>query len=591
MPFWQRLGQWLQPTIQTQDQSFSLGNRGEQPGAEENETDLLADARNRTQGMLHRLDSLLSAVPDGADAVKKAGDLSCSLDDNLRRIKSLFRMPDNKDLVERKLQIATQPPTRAVLLFMEGLADKVTINQSILEPLMLIAHLDHHVGQEGEHGPSSFSVEMVLKRLLPGHQVSEKHDLASIADSLLSGDSVLLCEGSRTALAIETKGFPMRSVAESKNEQVVWGPHDTFIEAFRVNVALVRRRLKDPRVVTEILTVGDLSHNYVAMMYIDSIASPKLVAEVKRRVEALKVDVVNTAGTLEQFIEDNPRSLLPGTLITERPDRTAAYLAEGHVALLVDNSPFALICPVTFWSLLQTAEDYYLRYPFGTFLRFIRLTALLIALTLPALYIAIINYHHEMLPTELMLFIAASREVVPMPAVVELLLMDAVFELIREAGTRIPGVIGPTIGLVASLILGQAAVEAKIVSPLMILVVAITGLSSFAIPNYSVGFGVRLLRFALLALATVLGFYGVALGLFVLVVMLSAERSFGVPYLAPLAPTRGGLTDIFNRQPLYQMEMRPSFLRPPNQRRQKEVVRAWDPTAPQPAPSKEGKSP
>lgn len=580
MSIWQSLKRWLDPSSTLVDKTFSLGDRGEKPASEEQGAEMLSDARMRTESVLTRIDRLIEAAPQGQEALEKVGDLSGSLDENLRRVKELFRLPDNKDLVIRDLTIATQPPTPAAVLFMEGLTDKNVINDNILQPLMLLAHLDHHVGQGGEHGPSQFSVDMVKLRLLPGNQTSEKHDLASIAEALLSGDSVVLMDGTRTALAVETKSPPTRSVSEPKNENVVWGPHDAFNEAMRVNIALVRRRLKDPRVVTEILTVGEISKTFVGVMYIDTIVSPKLVAEAKRRIESIKVDIVNGAGILEQYIEDNPASLLPSLLLTERPDRTASYLSEGHVAIFVDNTPYAIIGPATFWSLLQTAEDYYLRWPYGTVLRYIRVFAMILALALPALYIAVINYHQEMIPTELALFIASTREPVPMPAVVELLVMDVAFELIREAGTRIPGVLGPTIGLVASLVLGNAAVEARIVSPLMIVIVAITGVASFAIPNYLMGWGIRAMRFILLMLATLLGFYGVAAGLFVLILLMSAKRSFGVPYLAPMAASRGKVKDILNRNPLFQMEERPPHLRPLDKKRQEKVVRSWDPLAP-----------
>ncbi len=588
MSIWQSLKRLLDPSRSLVNQPFSLGNRGEKPASEELGTEMLSDARLRTENLLTRIDRLVEAAPQGKEALEKTGDLSDDLEQNLKRLKELFRLPENKDLVIREFAVATQPPTPAAVCFMEGLTDKGIINDNILQPLMLLSHLDHHVGDGGENGPSSFSTDMVLKRLLPGNQSTPLYDLASVADSLLSGDSVLLFAGSRVAVAVETKSPPSRSVGTPETERVIWGPHDAFTEAFRVNAALVRRRLKDPRVVTEILTVGEVSKTFVGVMYIDTIATPKLVAEVKRRIQAIKVDVVNSSSVLDQYIEDNPNSILPGTLMTERPDRTAAYLSEGHVAILVDTSPHAIICPITFWSLLQTSEDYYLRYPLGTILRWIRLTAIILSLSLPALYIAVIYYHQEMIPTELMLFIASTREMVPMPAVAELLLMDIVFELIREAGTRIPNVIGPTVGLVASLVLGQAAVEAKIVSPVMILVVAVTGLASFAIPNYLVGFGVRIMRFFLLALATVMGFYGVALGIFLLLVLLAAERSFGVPYLTPLAPARGKLVDLLLRPPLYRMEERPGYMHTLNRQRQKEIVRSWDPMAPAPKSDEKG---
>ncbi|MDB4893837.1 MAG: spore germination protein [Firmicutes bacterium] len=577
MTLWQSFKRLMDPSPTTLNQTFSLGDRGEQPVVEQRSAERLADAQTSAEGVISHIDNLLNAVPEGTKALEEAGDLAASLDQNIERLKTLFRMPANKDLIIREVQIASQPPTRAVVCFMEGLSDKMVINTHILQPLMLLSHLDHHVDGKGEAGETTFTIDTVLQRMLPGNQVTKKYLMDDAAEVLLAGDTVIFFEGARIALDVDTKAPPVRSVGRPQNERTIQGSQDAFVEAWRVNVALVRRRLKDPRVITEILSVGTISRNYIGLMYIDGIASPKLVAEVKRRIDAIKVDIVNDTGVLEQYIEDSPAAFLPGALTTERPDRTAAYLSEGHVAAFVDTSPYALICPVTFWSLLQTAEDYYLRAPYGTMLRYIRMGALLITLMMPSLYIALVNYHHEMIPTELMLFIASAREQVPMPAVAELLLMDTIFELIREAGTRIPSVVGPTIGLVASLILGQAAVEARIVSPVLILIVAVSGLASFAIPNYLIGFGVRLLRFALLLGAATLGFYGLGAGLFVMVLYLAGMRSFGVPYLSPVAPFRGNARDVLHRPPMFQMEKRPTYTHPLDNRRQREVVRKWDP--------------
>ncbi len=364
MNIWDWVRRWLDPTVSMSEDTFSLADQSQPPASADQSAEMTADARIRTAALLTRLERLVQAAPRGKEALEKVGDLSTSLDENVRHLKELFRMPRNEDLICREIAIATEPPVRAVLLFMEGLSDKQVINGNIMEPLML---LSHELRLRPEHGP--LAVDLVEQRLLTGHQVSRKYDLASVAEAVLAGDTVLLLEGAAAALVVETKDPPARSVSDPKAEQVIWGPHDAFTEAWRVNVALVRRRLKDPRLVTEILTVGTVSRTYVGMMYIDTIAPPKLVAEVKRRVEAVKVDVVNGSGTLQPYIDDSPRSLLPTTLITERPDRAAAYLSEGHVVLFVDTSPHAIICPTTFWSLMQTAEDYYLRWPFGSILR------------------------------------------------------------------------------------------------------------------------------------------------------------------------------------------------------------------------------
>jgi len=564
---WQKFKYLLDPARSVADDTFSLGNRRHEPAAERELTvQRISRAGVEAGAVVDHIDSLLVASSKSLDKVKESGDLSDSLETNRKRLESLFRMPANKDMVIREFEIATDPPAKAILCFVEGLSDRVAINDNILQPLMLLSRLN----------PTDVSIKRVLERLLPGNQAKETFLLQDVAADLLAGDSVLIIEGLRTAITIETKGPPGRSVSEPKVEQVVWGAQDGFTEGWRTNVALIRRRLKDPRLVTEVLQVGEIGQTYVGILYIDGLVQPKLVAEIKRRIKAVKVDAISGGGTLAQFIVDNPGSFLPGVLMTERPDRTAGYLTEAHVAIMVDNSPHAIICPVSLWALLQTAEDYYLDHPFATFLRYIRLVALLISVLLPAFYVAIITFHNEMIPTELLLFVASTRETVPLPAALELIIMDLTFELIREAGVRIPSVIGPSIGLVASLILGQAAVEAKIVSPLMVIVVALSGLASFAIPNYMANFGVRWLRFLLLAGAVVLGFYGIGALIFVLVIYVSGLRSFGMPYLAPVAPSDGRLSDIIIRPQVFNMELRPKYTRPLDRRRQVDPIRTWD---------------
>ncbi len=245
------------------------------------------------------------------------------------------------------------------------------------------------------------------------------------------------------------------------------------------------------------------------------------------------------------------------------------------MAIIFDGSPFALIVPVVFWGLLHPPEDYYLFWPFGTMLRWLRILAFAVSLLTPAFYIAITNFHPEMIPTDLLYAIAASREKVPFPVIVEVLLMEISFELIREAGVRIPSVIGPTIGIVGALILGQAAVSATVVSPILVIVVAITGLGSFAIPNYSLSFSLRILRFGFIVLAVGFGFYGIVIGLFVLVIQLCGQKSFGVPFMSPVAPFRPASGDVVTRYPFYMMNEKPAYLRALEQKRQEAVVRTW----------------
>lgn len=514
--------------------------------------------------------------------LKENRPLSTSLDENERLLKEIFREPDNKDIVFRPFSIGTQKPRRALLVFFDGLVDTNRQNLSILQPLMLFAGLrpDRNPVGEDESGTAGKEArEGLAKRiseaLLPGNEVSPVGTVREVVEDVLSANTALLIDGLDTALLIETKAWATRGVGMPQVEAVIRGPQEAFTEQIRMNVTLVRKTLRRSSLVTEFLPVGLMSPRQCAVMYLDDIANPALVAEVKRRLKSIEADYVNETGILEQFIEDTPGAPAPQTLATERPDRVAAGLVEGRVAILVDGNPWALIVPTTFFSLMQAAEDAYDRWPFGTYARFVRYLGLGLALLLPGSYVALVTYHHEFLPTELLLAFTGAREPVPFPSLVEVLLMEGAFELIREAGVRIPGAVGTTLGIVGALILGQAAVAANIVSPILIIIVALTALGSFTIPNYSFSNTVRMYRFVYIALGAVLGLFGILIGLFVHLALTARLTSFGVPFLAPLTPVTRGAPDYLWRGPAWEQEQRPDYLDPLRRRRQPRISRGW----------------
>ncbi|MBL0388778.1 spore germination protein [Tumebacillus sp. ITR2] len=497
--------------------------------------------------------------------------LSHDLAENRSTVVQLFQIPRNADFIIRDFTISLDPPLRAFAVFMEGLSDKKIINQHILEPLMLLAAVPH----EPKH---TSRADLIQKTLVPGNQLTEEAKWDAVKKGILSGSTAVFIEDMNVALLVETKGFEHRSVGDTKVETVVRGPHDAFTEHLRTNTGLVRSRLRTEKLVTEMTEIGELAPTDVAIMYVEGIANPKLIEEVRRRIKDVKVDFLQDSGTLEQFIEDAPGGMVPRMLATERPDRVAVSLAEGYVAVFVGQSSQVLILPTMLWSLLHTAEDAYIRYPFGTLLRVIRFVAFLVAMLLPALYIAVTNYHPEMIPTDLMLTIASSREKVPFPVVIEVLLMEIAIELIREAGIRIPNVIGPTIGIVGALILGQAAVQAGVVSPLLVIVVSVTALAAFTMPNYNMSFAVRTLRFFMIALGAVWGFYGITLGVLILLMQWATIKSFGVPMMTHIAPYKQASEDIILRGPVYQQEVRPGGIYPGLMKRQVRFTRPWDPS-------------
>jgi len=490
----------------------------------------------------------------------------------LARLRAFFVSPTNVDLVIREFELA-RPKRPAFLAYLEGMTDRNAVSFSILQPLMYLA------GICSDPSDSMSNLDPLMQTLLPGTQVKRVRSFSEGVQEILGGSTLLFVDGAAVALSIETKGWEHRAMDTPRTESVVRGPQEGFIETLRANTAAIRRHLRSPGLVTEIMRVGTRSRTDVAVMYLYDVANPKLVTEVKRRVQSIgdKIDYVSDSGALEQLLEDHPHALVPQALATERPDRCAAFLAEGHVVLLVGPSPYALIVPATFTMFIHTAEDYYLRWPYATFVRLVRFFAAFVALLLPALYIAVVNYHQEMIPTELLLAIAASREKVPFPAIVEVLIMEASFELIREAGVRIPSVIGPTLGIVGALILGQAAVAASIVSPILIIVVAVTALSSFAIPNYSAAFSLRVLRFVFIMLAAVLGFFGVAFGVMALSIHLVSLKSFGVPFMSPISPYRADNRDRVDRPAIFAQRYRPWYLRPLDVIRQARSLRDWSP--------------
>ena len=327
----------------------------------------------------------------------------------------------------------------------------------------------------------------------------------------------------------------------------------------RIQIApLIRKHFKSEKLVSESIEVGEKSKNDVYMMYVEGITDPNLVNTVRERIKGIKTDFLSNVSMLEQFIEERSYSLISTVMYTERPDRAAAFLAEGHVIFIIDGSPGCLIVPVTFWSFFHAAEDQYQRWFYGNFIRIVRLLAVLISLLTPALYIAIVNFHGEMIPSDLAVSIAASREVLPFPVITEILLMEISFELIREAGVRVPTTIGPTIGIVGALILGQAAVEANIVSPILVIVVAITGLSSFAIPETALSYTIRISRFLLLMAGASMGFFGISLVLIIGLAYILSITSFGVPFMSPLAPHFPSSNDTFTRAPTFKQGLRPS---------------------------------
>lgn len=466
------------------------------------------------------------------------------------------------DLVYRQFTVGGRQERQAAVFYFDGMTSSKVVHDNILQPLLLDAELVQYDAEHDQNLKNYFSY--VKQHLLPAGEITIIDDLEQGSQAMMNGDVLLLLDGCRQAFVIDAKGFPHRSVDSSQNEMVLRGPQEAFTEALRVNTALIRRRLRTNQLKFEEKTLGRFTQTQIAIVYLEGVANDNIIAEVHRRLDNLKdVDSILDASCIEQYIEDAPFSIFPQMQYTERPDKVAASLLEGRIALIVDGSPEVLLLPLMFVQLLQSPEDYYNRIAPGTFMRWIRYMGLLIAITFPSLYVAITSYHPEMLPLNLLLSIAAAREGVPFPAFVEALIMELAFELLREASIRLPGAIGNTIGIVGALVIGDAAVSAHLVAPQMVIVVAITAIGSFTVPSMEASYPIRLLRFPLMLLAAAFGLYGVMLGLLAILVYLVHLRSFGFPYLEPLAPLKlNELRDVFFRAPRWQMMLRPQFREP-----------------------------
>lgn len=368
-----------------------------------------------------------------------------------------------------------------------------------------------------------------------------------------------MIDGYSKALVASTRGWEARDVSDPVTEGVVRGPREGFTENLRTNTSLIRRRIRNPKLKIETLRIGAVTRTEVVVAYIEGTADSSVVKEVHERLSRIDTDAILESGYLEEFIEDSPFSPFPQIEHTERPDKIAAALVEGRVVILTDGTPFVLIVPTVFFQFLQSSEDYYERYLLGTAIRWIRFMAFLFALLLPSLYIALTTIHQEMIPTNLALSLAGAREGVPFPAFVEALMMEIAFELLREAGLRLPRPVGQAVSIVGALIIGESAVRAGIVSPVMVIIVALTGIASFSVPAFNLAITLRLLRFPMMMIAAVMGVPGMAMAVLVIVTHLADLRSFGVPYLSPVAPASyRDWKDVVVRAPWWSMFMRPA---------------------------------
>ncbi|MFZ5967326.1 MAG: spore germination protein [Bacillota bacterium] len=478
--------------------------------------------------------------------------LSTNLTQNIEQFKKIFE--NCSDVVFREYTISGSKPIKAAIIYLDGLVSASLISGGVLSPLMV----DGQWVNEDEKANTRNAYKTVRDKLLTMGEIIETNQVNELADHIMTGTTALLLDGSSKALILNAKSWASRAVEEPQTEAVVRGPRDGFTENIWVNIAHIRRRIRTSRLKSEVMKIGALTKTDVFILYIKDIVDDKVVDEVRTRLSRIHTDSILESGYIEEFIEDEPFTPFAQMNVTERPDKVAAGLLEGQVAIMVDNTPFALMVPYTFPQFLDSPEDHYNRYPWATFVRLLRIVALIIAMLGPAVYVAITSFHQEMIPTSLLISIASSREGIPFPAFVEAVLMEATFEILREAGVRLPRPVGPAISFVGALVIGEAAVTAKLISPIMVIVVALTAIASFTIPSLEGSIAVRLIRFPIIFLAGALGLFGIMVALLAILIHLCTLRSFGVPFLSPIAPlTPRDLKDSFVRFPWWAMFTRP----------------------------------
>lgn len=390
--------------------------------------------------------------------------------------------------------------------------------------------------------------------------MEESSSLKEINDKLSAGYIAIFLDGEKYAILINFVLVEERAIEEPTSEMAIRGPKDGFNESLQTNLNLIRQRIRSNHLKFIEYTIGDLTKTSVVVAYIDGIAEQSLVEEVIDRLNKMEVEQLISSELIEELIDDEPYTPFPLIQNTERPDSAIGSLFEGRVVILVDHTPFVLIAPMTFWNGFEATGDVYERFIYVTFIRLLRFLLLLVAVFLPSLYVALTTFHPKLIPTELLISIAATRENVPFPAIIEALTMELVFEALREAGLRLPKAIGQAVSIVGAIVIGQAAVEAGIVSAAMVIVVASTGIASFAIPKYNTEIALRLIRFPMLILAGVLGLFGVVVGFLVLIIHLVNLRSFGVAYFKPMAPQiPTDLKDILIKTPKRKNKSRTLF--------------------------------
>ncbi|QUH27517.1 spore germination protein [Vallitalea guaymasensis] len=468
--------------------------------------------------------------------------ISTDLKINLNYIKKQFG--NSHDIIFREINVGSKICIPAVVISINGLVNQNLIDYDLLKRVM---HIDIKLKDD--------FMEYIKKSIITMVDINDINNMDEVFDGILSGESVMLIDGYSSGFRLDTREWKDRGVSQPIIGSVVRGPREGFSETLLTNTALLRRRIKTPQLIFDKVNCGQYTKTDIVIAYIKGIANDKIVKEVKKRISKIDIDGILDSGYIEQLIEDEPFSLFPTIGNTEKPDQAAGKLLEGRIAILVDGSPIALTIPFLFIENIQTSEDYYTRPWYATFTRIIRVLSLIIVIFLPGFYISAQTYNQEMLPTHLFITMAASKEGVPFPAFIEILIMSILFEVLKEAGVRMPKHIGEALSIVGALVLGEAAVGAGFVSNPAVMITALTGIATFVI--YSLNDSITILRFAFMILGAAGGLFGMLIGTIFLLLHLVSIRSFGAPYMSPMGPRNNkDMKDTLIRVPLWMMSSR-----------------------------------
>lgn len=452
--------------------------------------------------------------------------LSENVEENIRKLE--MALGNSDDISIRRLNVSTK---NVGIIHIKGIVDDQSITENVISPIIQLNRETHTIK----------TAEDLVDRMVQSISLTSIEFISNwpkLLESILAGDTVILLDDSLKAITLGTRKIQSRSITEPTTQTVIKGPKDSFTENLSTNISLVRSRIQNPKLRLKTTKVGSVTKTDIGIMYIEGIADHNIVTEAMSRIKKIKIDSILEANYIEEAVRDNRKTLFPLMQSSERPDTVAANLLEGKIAIIIQGTPFVLLLPIYFIQLFQSPEDYYENYVFSSFLRLIRIGAFLLNMYASAIYLALITHHQGLIPTTLMVTLMAQRERVPFPAIIELLLMELAFEILREAGVRMPRAIGPAVSIVGALILGQAAVEAGFVSAAIVIIVATSAINSFTLPNTNIVNVARGLRFLLILSSAFIGFYGILLFTLCMLVHLCSLRSFGVPYFAPFAPFR-----------------------------------------------------